>query len=129
LAGQTPSDRATLASSFGERLRVLRERRGLSREEFSNRFDVTGVANLELGRREPRLSDILALCDGMKVTPNALLRGFYQRTRKPRKREPARVPVHDQAHVRAPARSRAQARTPMRNQAQTRARAPAKRAS
>jgi transcriptional regulator with XRE-family HTH domain len=85
---------------------MLRERRGLSREEFSSRFEVSGIASLELGRREPRLSDILALCDGMKVTPNVLLRGFYQRTRKPRRRDPARETARNQALAVARARSR-----------------------
>jgi transcriptional regulator with XRE-family HTH domain len=83
-SGQGASERKELARAFGERLRTLRSRRGLSREEFSSRFEVTGVSELELGRREPRLSDILALCDGMKVTPNVLLSGFYARQRRPR---------------------------------------------
>ena len=82
--GQGASERKELARAFSERLRTLRSRRGLSREEFASRFDVTGVSALELGRREPRLSDILALCDGMKVTPNVLLSGFYTRQRPPR---------------------------------------------
>lgn len=106
MSGQVSTDRAALASDFGERLRMLRERRGLSREEFSSRFKVSGIANLERGRREPRLSDILALCDGMKVTPNVLLRGFYQRTRKPRKRDAARETARNQALALALARSR-----------------------
>lgn len=83
-SGQGASERKELARAFGERLRTLRSRRGLSHEEFSSRFEVTGVPELELGRREPRLSDILALCDGMKVTPNVLLSGFYARQRRPR---------------------------------------------
>ena len=80
--GQGPSERKELARAFGERLQTLRGRRGLSREEFASQFEVTGVSALELGRREPRLSDILALCDGMKVTPNVLLNGFYTRQRR-----------------------------------------------
>jgi transcriptional regulator with XRE-family HTH domain len=82
--GQGPSERKELARAFGERLQTLRRRRGLSREEFASRFEVSGVSALELGRREPRLSDILALCDGMKVTPNVLLSGFYVQQRRQR---------------------------------------------
>jgi transcriptional regulator with XRE-family HTH domain len=81
---QESSEGKELAHAFGERLQTLRSRRGLSREEFEDRFEVTGVSALELGRREPRLSDILALCDGMKVTPNVLLNGFYMRQRRQR---------------------------------------------
>jgi transcriptional regulator with XRE-family HTH domain len=65
-------------------LRTLRIRRGLSPEQFASRYGVEDVSALELGRREPRLSDVLALCDGMKVTPNVLLRSFYTRRRAPR---------------------------------------------
>jgi Helix-turn-helix domain len=82
--GQGPSEREELARAFGERLRTLRTRRGLSPEEFESRYDVEDVPTLELGRREPGLSDILALCEGMKVTPNVLLRSFYVRQRAPR---------------------------------------------
>jgi transcriptional regulator with XRE-family HTH domain len=82
--GQGPNERKELALAFGERLQALRRRRGLSLEEFERRFEVTGVSALELGRREPRLSDILALCDGMKVTPNVLLSGFYTQQRRQR---------------------------------------------
>jgi transcriptional regulator with XRE-family HTH domain len=83
-SGQGSSERKELALAFGERLQTLRSRRGLSVEEFERRFEVTDVATLELGRREPRLSDILALSDGMKVTPNVLLNGFYTRQRRQR---------------------------------------------
>ena len=82
--GQGPSERKELARAFGDRLRALRTRRGLSPEEFAIRYGVEDVSALELGRREPRLSDVLALCDGMKVTPNVLLRSFYTRQRAPR---------------------------------------------
>lgn len=82
--GQGPSERKELALAFGERMQTLRQRRGLSLEEFERRFDVTGISALELGRREPRLADILALCEGMKVTPNVLLNGFYTRQRRQR---------------------------------------------
>jgi Helix-turn-helix domain len=83
-SGQGSSERKELALAFGERLQTLRSRRGLSVEEFERRFEVADVATLELGRREPRLSDILALSDGMKVTPNVLLNGFYTRQRRQR---------------------------------------------
>lgn len=82
--GQGSSERQELARAFGERLRTLRTRRGLSPEEFESRYNVEDVPTLELGRREPGLSDILALCDGMKTTPNVLLRSLYARQRGPR---------------------------------------------
>lgn len=85
--GQGPSERKALALAFGERLQMLRDRRGLSREEFASRFKVTDLASLELGRREPRLSDILTLCDSMSVTPNVLLSGFYKRQQRTRVRK------------------------------------------
>ena len=74
--------RKQLARDFGARLRILRTHRGLTRKEFERRFNVTGIAALELARREPRLADIVALCSGMQTTPNVLLSGLYDRPLK-----------------------------------------------
>ncbi len=82
VTGQDPASRKRLARDFGDRLRLLRTHRGLTRKEFERRFDVTGIAELELARREPRLADILAICSGMKTTPNVLLGGLYDRPKK-----------------------------------------------
>ncbi|MFI4990569.1 MAG: helix-turn-helix domain-containing protein [Solirubrobacterales bacterium] len=79
---QEPGARSALKRAFGWRLRMIREHRGLSRVAFEDQFNVSGVASMERGRREPRLSDILALCEGMSVSPNALLSPYLSRRRR-----------------------------------------------
>lgn len=76
---QSSVGRQELKLAFGSRLKLLRERRGLSQAQFGQRYGVDGLASLERGGRDPRLSHILAICDGMKVTPNVLLAGLYSK--------------------------------------------------
>jgi transcriptional regulator with XRE-family HTH domain len=56
-------------TEFGQRLKELRESRGLTQGELAelagmNRF---GVAKLEQGVREPHWPTVLALCAALKV--------------------------------------------------------------
>jgi transcriptional regulator with XRE-family HTH domain len=72
----TPSEEARAASiAFGARMRELRAARGLSQDELADRTDVhpTAIGRLERGAREPRLSTILRIADGLGVAPGELL--------------------------------------------------------
>lgn len=61
--------------AFGERLRELRNRRGISQETLAHRAGVnrTSVWTCENGGSDPRLSTILRLARGLDVLPGALL--------------------------------------------------------
>lgn len=62
---------------FSQRLRDLRHERGLSQDDLSRRTGIhtTAIGRLENGRREPRLTTILRLADGLGVAPGTLLEG------------------------------------------------------
>jgi transcriptional regulator with XRE-family HTH domain len=79
------AERARLLLAFGERLRGERERRNLSQEALAGIANVhrTQLGALELGLREPRLTMLLVLADGLGVAPETLLEGlFVPRERK-----------------------------------------------
>lgn len=61
--------------AFGERLRELRQERGLSQEGFAHHvgLDRTYVSGLERGRRNPTLDVIVKLAEALEVQPAALL--------------------------------------------------------
>jgi transcriptional regulator with XRE-family HTH domain len=69
------SERVALMRAFGEKLRELRVARGLSPRELAGRCRISPstISKTELGRGEPRLSLILILCDGLDVSPDALM--------------------------------------------------------
>lgn len=62
---------------FGKRLKKLRERRGLSQEDFAIRCNLhrTGVGLLERGARIPRLDTLLILSRVLQITVADLVRG------------------------------------------------------
>lgn len=62
-------------TAFGVNLRRERERRGLSQERlgFLSGLHRTEVSLLERGQRDPRLSTIARLANGLGVPPSALL--------------------------------------------------------
>jgi transcriptional regulator with XRE-family HTH domain len=64
-----------LMRAFGEKLRHLRVAAGLSRAQLAGkcRISPSTVSKTELGHSEPRLSLILILCDGLDLSPNALI--------------------------------------------------------
>ena len=78
----TPLDQDPRAArrAFGQRVRELREARGLSQEELRNAADVhtTAVSRMERGEREPRLTTILRLARGLDVEPGELVNGLEQ---------------------------------------------------
>jgi transcriptional regulator with XRE-family HTH domain len=69
------SERVALTRAFGAKLRDLRVAAGLSTDDLACRCRVSAatVSKNERGRSEPRLSLILILCDGLDVSPGALI--------------------------------------------------------
>jgi transcriptional regulator with XRE-family HTH domain len=63
------------SAAFGNRLRELRAKRELSQDALARATDIhpTMIGRLERGAREPRLSTILRVADGLEVQPGELL--------------------------------------------------------
>jgi transcriptional regulator with XRE-family HTH domain len=72
------SERMMLTRAFGEKLRGLRVAAGLNRKQLAHkcRLSPSTISKTELGRSEPSLSLILIFCDGLRVSPNALIGGL-----------------------------------------------------
>jgi transcriptional regulator with XRE-family HTH domain len=68
-------DRKQASSAFGKRLRELRDRQKLSQDALAHATDIhsTAIGRMERGAREPRLTTILRLADGLEVQPGELL--------------------------------------------------------
>ncbi len=79
------TERAQLLLAFGEKLRAARERHNLSQETLAEIVNVhrTHLGALELGLRDPHLTMLLILADGLGISPGTLLEGlFVPRERK-----------------------------------------------
>jgi transcriptional regulator with XRE-family HTH domain len=76
----TPPDQDAKQASaaFGKRLRELRKRQELSQDALANATDIhpTAIGRMERGSREPRLTTILRLAQGLGVQPGELLDGL-----------------------------------------------------
>lgn len=66
-------DRASEA--FGQRVRELRAREGLSQDGLAHTSGIhlTSIGRIERGGREPRLTTILKLAEGLGVEPGELI--------------------------------------------------------
>jgi len=76
-----------LRAAFGTLLKELREERGLSQAQLAleSELDQTFVSLLERGRRQPTLATFFALCDALRVEPDAVVGKLAAtRTRKRR---------------------------------------------
>jgi transcriptional regulator with XRE-family HTH domain len=64
-----------LRTEFGALLKELREERGFSQAQLALEceLDQTFVSLLERGRRQPTLTTLFALCDGLRVEPDAVV--------------------------------------------------------
>jgi transcriptional regulator with XRE-family HTH domain len=78
------AERARLLLAFGEKLRTERERRNLSQEALAEIANVhrTQIGALEQGLRDPHLTMLLILADGLGVSPGALLEGLFVPTER-----------------------------------------------
>lgn len=63
--------------AFGARLRELRERAGLSQEEFAGRACIhrTYIGGIERGERNVGLKNILRIATALKIPASALFEG------------------------------------------------------
>jgi transcriptional regulator with XRE-family HTH domain len=63
---------------FGERLRQLREKAGLSQVEMAHKFGIDRghISELENGKRKICLSLMETLADGFKVSISELMKGI-----------------------------------------------------
>lgn len=71
-----PKEDARAASlAFGNRVKEIRARKGVSQDDLSRATDVhsTAIGRMERGAREPRLTTILRIARGLDVKPGALL--------------------------------------------------------
>lgn len=66
------------SAAFGQRMRELRAREGISQDGLARESDVhpTAIGRIERGGREPRLTTILKLADGLGVEPGELVNGL-----------------------------------------------------
>lgn len=62
---------------IGDRVAELRKRIGLTQQELADRLPVTRpqLANIEVGRGEPSVGTLQALCDALEVDADTLLFG------------------------------------------------------
>jgi transcriptional regulator with XRE-family HTH domain len=72
------ADREAASRAFGERLRQLREREGLTQDALAHRSRLhsSNVARLERGAREPRLTTMIAVANGLGISLTELLEDF-----------------------------------------------------
>jgi transcriptional regulator with XRE-family HTH domain len=75
---QAASERLTLMRAFGDRLQELRRVAELTPSKLARRCRVSAsaISDVERGRSEASLSLILALCDGLGISPDVLLVGL-----------------------------------------------------
>jgi len=68
-------DPAQASKAFGNRVKEVRARKGISQDDLSRSTDVhsTAIGRMERGAREPRLTTILKLARGLEVKPGELL--------------------------------------------------------
>jgi transcriptional regulator with XRE-family HTH domain len=69
------NDPERASRAFGERMRELRGRKNISQDGLARETDIhpTSIGRLERGGREPKLTTILRLADGLGVEPGELL--------------------------------------------------------
>lgn len=73
--------------SFGERIRALREEKGLNQTELGTALNMTQrkISYIETGKYEPSISDIISFCVFFEVSSDYLLaipKGYKYPTRR-----------------------------------------------
>lgn len=78
MSGQIHEDADAASRAFGERMRELRAREGISQDGLAHASGIhsTSIGRLERGGREPRLTTILRLAQGLGVEPGELVDGL-----------------------------------------------------
>ncbi len=59
-----------LYKQIGERIRVLREMRGLTMEKLAYESDISkgGLSEIERGMKEPRISTLVKICETLEIS-------------------------------------------------------------
>lgn len=72
-----------LQVAFGEELRELRHKRGLSQESLALEcgLDRTFISLLERGQRQPTLATLFALAETLDIAPSKIIDKVEQRMR------------------------------------------------
>lgn len=75
-------NKARVLKAFGSLVRQHRENLGISQEELGMRssLDRTYISGLERGIRNPSLTALVSLADGMKINVSNLLEGLEAET-------------------------------------------------
>ena len=83
MLGASKTTGADVQQRFGERVRDLRQRLGISQEELAHRaaLDRTYISSLERGHRNVALVNICRLAAALSVDPGELLSGLPTPTR------------------------------------------------
>ena len=76
-----PEENDPLLLDFGEHLRELRKKQGISQENFAFQtgLDRTYISGLECGKRNPTLKIIYKLAKSLDIEVSELLTGVYSR--------------------------------------------------
>jgi transcriptional regulator with XRE-family HTH domain len=71
------------SKAFGDRMRELRAREGISQDNLARESGIhpTSIGRIERGGREPRLTTILRLAEGLGVEPGELVDQLGRRRR------------------------------------------------
>ena len=89
-AGLTPpvSDRRSILSKFGQMIVERRRALGISQEELAHRADLdrTYVSGLERGVRNPSLTAVVKVAQGLGITTDKLLQGLEDGNKPGRQR-------------------------------------------
>jgi transcriptional regulator with XRE-family HTH domain len=74
VAEKLHDDPERASKAFGQRVRDLRAREGLSQDGLahSSGIHLTSIGRIERGGREPRLTTVLKLAEGLGVDPGEL---------------------------------------------------------
>ncbi len=75
MAAPLYDDADSASRAFGERMRELRAREGISQDGLAHSSGIhsTSIGRIERGGREPRLTTILKLAHGLGVEPGELV--------------------------------------------------------
>jgi transcriptional regulator with XRE-family HTH domain len=70
--------------ALANRIKELREQKGISQEELAHRAGLsrTGMGFLETGKRWPRLDTLMKVADGLNITLDELLKGLHKPSRR-----------------------------------------------
>lgn len=75
---QAKKDREKFLKRFGEHLKILRTKKGLTGSELARRcfMDKQNISKLEKGKFNPSLYYLKQICEGLEIELDELLKGM-----------------------------------------------------